>query len=105
METLRYKISSKTFLGKTSALVGVVGSGNLEIFIKPGGSPDICEVVVKTSARGFGETWQAVLTSFAGQNAIGGTEIQINDLGATPAVVTLRLAQAFATPESTRGAK
>lgn len=78
------------------ALCGVVGSGNLEILVQAGAEPASCAVSIKTSARGFGETWRAVLGSFAASHAAGGTAIAINDMGATPAVVTLRLAQALA---------
>ncbi|MDE2439481.1 MAG: malonate decarboxylase acyl carrier protein [Betaproteobacteria bacterium] len=78
------------------ALCGVVGSGNLEILVQSGELPDCCQVHIKTSARGFGTTWQAVLGDFAASHAAGGTTIAINDMGATPAVVSLRLAQALA---------
>ncbi|MBS1160211.1 MAG: Malonate decarboxylase delta subunit [Proteobacteria bacterium] len=97
METLNFCFDSAPVLkGASPALCGVVGSGNLEILIKTGIEPAACRVCIKTSARGFGETWQAVLGSFAASHAAGGTVIAINDMGATPAVVTLRLAQALA---------
>lgn len=97
METLEFRFNSKPASRATDpALCGVVGSGNLEILVKPGSEPEACAVRIKTSARGFGETWQAVLGSFAASHAAGGTLIAINDMGATPAVVTLRLAQALA---------
>ena len=78
------------------ALCGVVGSGNLEILVKAGASRTTCEVQIKTSARGFASTWQAVIGTFAAAHPAGGTRILINDMGATPAVVSLRLAQALA---------
>ncbi|OMG53181.1 malonate decarboxylase acyl carrier protein [Azonexus hydrophilus] len=97
METLDFRFASKPVSRVADpALCGVVGSGNLEILIKTGSEPAACRVSIKTSARGFGDTWQAVLGSFAAGHAAGGTEIAINDMGATPAVVTLRLAQALA---------
>ena len=37
-----------------------------------------------------------MLGDFAAAHAAGGTTVAINDMGATPAVVTLRLAQALA---------
>lgn len=97
METLDFRFASKP-AGSTAdpALCGVVGSGNLEILIKTGSEPDSCRVSIKTSARGFGETWRAVLGDFAASHPAGGTVVAINDMGATPAVVTLRLAQALA---------
>lgn len=97
METLEFRFTSKPAPRTADpALCGVVGSGNLEILVKPGTQPDACQLSIKTSARGFGDTWQAVLGSFAASHAAGGTAIAINDMGATPAVVTLRLAQALA---------
>ncbi|WP_374486589.1 malonate decarboxylase acyl carrier protein [Zoogloea sp.] len=78
-----------------AALCGVVGSGNLEILIRSGDEADTCVVSVKTSARGFGRIWEAVIAEFAARHAAGGTRIAINDMGATPAVVSLRLGQAL----------
>lgn len=97
METLDFCFeSAPATRAADPALCGVVGSGNLEILIKTGIEPTACRVSIKTSARGFGATWQAVLDSFASSHAAGGTVIAINDMGATPAVVSLRLAQALA---------
>jgi malonate decarboxylase delta subunit len=97
METLDFRFDSAPApRAADPALCGVVGSGNLEILLKTGIEPSACRVSIKTSARGFGETWQAVLGSFAATHAAGGTVIAINDMGATPAVVSLRLAQALA---------
>lgn len=75
------------------ALCGVVGSGNLEILIKPNSQSSECLIELTTSARGFKTIWQAVLESFTQQHALGGTQIVIHDMGATPAVVHLRLQQ------------
>lgn len=97
METLNFRFdSAPVSRAANPALCGVVGSGNLEILVQAGDAAAVCQVSIKTSARGFGETWRAVLGSFAAAHAAGGTAIAINDMGATPAVVTLRLAQALA---------
>lgn len=97
METLEFRFASQPGTRpEHPALCGVVGSGNLEILVQPGAQADHCEVRIKTSARGFGATWQAVIGDFAASHPAGGTAIAINDMGATPAVVTLRLAQALA---------
>jgi malonate decarboxylase delta subunit len=97
METLDFRFdSAPASRAADPALCGVVGSGNLEILVQAGEHSDACAVRIKTSARGFGETWKAVLGSFAASHAAGGTSIAINDMGATPAVVSLRLAQALA---------
>jgi malonate decarboxylase delta subunit len=83
-----------------NALCGVVASGNLEVLVEPGDDPATCAVEVNTSAHGFREIWEAVLTDFSARHPVGGLRIAINDAGATPAVVGLRLAQAFETSRS-----
>ena len=81
-------------------LVGVVGSGNLEVLLEPiAGSTD-CRYTVQTSARGFGPIWDAVVRSFQQRHGFQGLSIAINDMGATPAVVSLRLDQALAAIET-----
>lgn len=96
METLEFRFNTKPVRPAAGAtLSGVVGSGNLEILVRPGNEADVCAITVKTSARGFGEIWKAVLDEFCTRHRAGGTNIAINDMGATPAVVTLRLGQAL----------
>jgi len=75
-------------------VVGVVASGNLEVLVEPADLPGRCRVEISTSARGFGEIWEAVLRDFAARNAVAGLALSVNDAGATPAVVSLRLDQA-----------
>ena len=96
METLEFRINTQPVQPAAGAtLSGVVGSGNLEILVRRGHEADVCVITVKTSARGFGQIWEAVLDEFCTRHPTGGTCIDINDMGATPAVVTLRLGQAF----------
>nr|WP_085317414.1 malonate decarboxylase acyl carrier protein [Derxia lacustris] len=78
-----------------AVLCGVVASGNLEVLVEPGSAPALCSIAVATSAEGFGDIWRAVLADFAARHAVGGLRLSINDAGATPAVVSLRLGQAF----------
>jgi malonate decarboxylase delta subunit len=77
-----------------AVVVGVVASGNLEVLVESGEDPGRCHVEIATSAQGFGEIWKAVLEEFASRHAVAGLSLSVNDAGATPAVVTLRLAQA-----------
>jgi malonate decarboxylase delta subunit len=77
-------------------LVGVVGSGNLEVLLESDPQKSQCSVNVTTSAQGFAPIWEAVVNDFHRRNALGGVVISINDMGATPAVVSLRLDQAVA---------
>ena len=78
-----------------SVICGVVSSGNLEILVEPAATPDACQITVNTSAHGFRDIWEAVLDNFARRHSVGGLSLSINDAGATPAVVSLRLDQAF----------
>jgi malonate decarboxylase delta subunit len=79
----------------TAILVGVVGSGNLEVMLEHTPHPH-CEINIETSARGFKTIWEAVATDFHDRYQLAGVRVSINDMGATPAVVNLRLAQAVA---------
>jgi malonate decarboxylase delta subunit len=79
---------------RAPVVVGVVASGNLEVLVEPGSDPGRCHAEVHTSARGFGTIWEAVLTDFAARRPLAGLRLSVNDGGATPAVVALRLAQA-----------
>jgi malonate decarboxylase delta subunit len=84
-------------------LVGVVGSGNLEVLLERGTDPERCTFAITTSARGFGPIWEAVVQNFQLRHQLAGIAISINDMGATPAVVSLRLDQAAASlPQAPR---
>ncbi|MYZ44770.1 malonate decarboxylase acyl carrier protein [Schauerella aestuarii] len=78
-----------------SAIVGVVASGNLEVLVERALPDDLCEVDIRTSATGFADVWQAVIADFADRGALGGLRFSINDGGARPDTVSLRLAQAL----------
>ena len=72
--------------------IGVVGSGDLEVLLEP--SPDAqAHVLVNTSVAGFGAAWKNVLDRFFSRFQ-GAASIEINDFGATPGTVMLRLEQA-----------
>lgn len=75
-------------------LAGVVGSGNMEVLIEPCPLQGRMRVTLDTSIRGFAATWKAVLGDFAERERFGDVQLTINDGGATPAVVSLRLSQA-----------
>jgi malonate decarboxylase delta subunit len=79
-----------------TALAGVVSSGNLEVLVEPEDLQGACRVDISTSAAGFGPIWQAVLQDAARRHDLANLHISINDAGATPAVVSLRLDQALA---------
>jgi malonate decarboxylase delta subunit len=75
------------------AHVGVVASGNLEVLCEPPSTPG-ARIVVRTTVDGFEPIWRAVLARFLRNHAIA-ADVEINDFGATPATVTLRLEQAL----------
>ncbi|MCC8442963.1 malonate decarboxylase acyl carrier protein [Xanthomonas cannabis] len=97
METLRYRFDGQhgARVGVDHALVGVVASGNLEVLVERVPLDGAMEIEIRTAARGFGAVWQAVLDDFAARHPLRDVRISINDVGATPAVVSLRLEQAI----------
>ena len=52
---------------------------------------------LERTANGFGATWEAVVSDFQSRWHLADTRICINDMGVTPAVVSLRLDQAVET--------
>ena len=96
MESLSYEFDGTRAVAPFApVLVGVVASGNLEVLVEAVATPS-CRFQVETSARGFGAIWEAVLRDFHSRHAFQGVNVAINDMGATPAVVSLRLDQAAA---------
>jgi malonate decarboxylase delta subunit len=96
METLHFAFDGGRVLAPFApALVGVVASGNLEVLVEPAVGSG-CRVDIDTSARGFGPIWEAVLRDFHQRHGLAGLSVSIHDMGATPAVVSLRLDQAIA---------
>jgi malonate decarboxylase acyl carrier protein len=95
METLHFDLAAPTAAKGTrrTALVGVVASGNLEILLEREGPPGRCVIDVSTAAHGFKALWEAVTADFVSRRAAGGLRISINDGGARPDTVSLRLAQ------------
>lgn len=91
METLKYDYPASAAFPRR-VHVGVVGSGDLEVLIEPiTGSR--ATVVVNTSVNGFGTVWKSVIDRFFSRFDAQ-VAIEINDFGATPGVVMLRLEQA-----------
>jgi malonate decarboxylase delta subunit len=96
METLHFAFDGGRVLAPFApALVGVVASGNLEVLVEPVAGAG-CRFDIDTSARGFGPIWEAVLRDFHRRHGLAGLGVSIHDMGATPAVVSLRLDQAVA---------
>ena len=105
METLRFELDAPTPASGTRelALVGVVASGNLEVLLERDAPPQRCIIEVNTAAHGFKSLWDAVVADFAARRAVGGLHISINDGGARPDTVSLRLAQGVRLIEEKEG--
>lgn len=96
LETMAFRFTGGTPAGRFApVLVGVVGSGNLEVMLEPADDAE-CQVLVETSAQGFRSIWEAVVRDFHARHLLAGVKVSVNDMGATPAVVSLRLDQAVA---------
>lgn len=92
MEILKYNLIANKKINQR-AHVGVVGSGDLEVIFEPQKENNL-NIIVKTGVNGFKDNWDAVIERFFEENDIV-ARIQINDFGATPGVVKIRLSQAL----------
>jgi malonate decarboxylase delta subunit len=106
METFEYHYDAGApAVGRT--MVGVVGSGDLEVLLEPG-TAGRTTVRVTTSVNGYGGVWQAQLDRVFRGALIGAhgpaVRLEINDFGATPGVVGMRIHQAFEAIGGTSGA-
>ena len=82
-------------------ITGVVASGNLEVLLERVLDGARCEVCVKTPVGGFDDVWRAVVADFIERHSPGGLRISVNDGGARPDTVSLRLAQGVRLMEAT----
>lgn len=93
MEKMEYEFGAgQPAAGRTVA--GVVASGDLEVLLEPG-TAGRTTVAVQTSVDGYGGNWRAVLERVIGTGTLPAARIEINDNGATPGVVRMRIEQAF----------
>jgi malonate decarboxylase beta subunit len=96
METLRFRhrVNQRAAGSRAMAIVGVVASGNLEVLVERILPDTDCELEIKTAAEGFGAVWEQVVADFVASRSPGGLKLSVNDGGAPPDTVGLRLAQA-----------
>jgi malonate decarboxylase delta subunit len=96
MENLNFHHTARVRAGgaRKMAIIGVVTSGNLEVLTERVLPDAECLVEIKTAVEGFGEVWGAVVADFVERYSPGGLKFSINDGGARPDTVALRLAQA-----------
>ncbi|MGP8304606.1 biotin-independent malonate decarboxylase subunit beta [Vibrio sp. YIC-376] len=92
MEQLQFTYPGQHSISK-NVRVGNVGSGDLEVLLQPNSNPQI-EVNISTSINHRHEVWQVIL-SRAFDEVGEAMSVTINDFGATPGVINLRLAQAL----------
>ena len=94
MQTLTYRFPARD-IATRPIHVGVVASGDLEILLEPpaADAPTAVVVRVRTSVNGFDTVWHDVLERFFTRTPLAGSW-ELNDFGATPGVVNLRLRQA-----------
>src|SRR3954454_19259828 len=97
METLHfdYENGSPVAAPDKPALAGVLGSGNLEVLVEAIDLNGRFRVEITTAAVGFGQIWKAVMDDVFDRWRLADIRVSINDAGATPAVVALRVDQAL----------
>jgi len=96
MEQLSYRLQGGHRVATAAPrLVGVLASGNLEVLIEAQPDDDACVIDVATPAKGFADIWEAVVRAFFERHPVANVRISVNDNGATPATVSLRLDQAI----------
>jgi len=97
METLQFEFRGgrPAAADAVATLVGVVASGNLEVLVEPASLNGAFRIEVSTPVAGFRNIWEAVLEDFFARHPVADVSVSINDMGATPAVVSLRLDQAL----------
>lgn len=93
MEKMVYEYAAGT-PAASRALAGVVGSGDLEVLLEPS-LAGRSTVVINTSVSGMRPIWETLLTRLFGGELLPAAHIEINDCGATPGVVRMRIEQAF----------
>ncbi|MGY4532170.1 malonate decarboxylase delta subunit [Pseudomonas sp. TE3786] len=93
METLSFEFSAGP-PARGRALVGCVGSGDLEVLLEPGLAGKL-SIQVVTSVNGSAQRWQHLFERLFNERTVPALQIEIHDFGASPGVVRLRLEQAL----------
>lgn len=77
---------------KRRCLVGCVGSGDLEVIMEPNES-GVLSIKVTTSVDGSEARWKNLFERMFNETEYPAMKLEINDFGATPGVVRLRIEQ------------
>lgn len=98
MDTLKMKHQAEHRLAgkRATGIVGVVASGNCEVLFERVLPKTSVEIEINTAVTGFDEVWKLVVADFVQRSSPGGLRVSINDGGAGPDVVMLRLMQGAA---------
>lgn len=102
METYTFTYPAEVAVPR-SAHVGVVGSGDLEVLLEPS-LDGRARVQIRTSVDGYERVWKHVLDRFFARYR-GAAAIEINDFGATPGMVALRLQQVVEESDTRGGSR
>lgn len=95
MESLTFKYTEGTKSYDVPAVVvGVVSSGNLEVLIEQS-DKNVCTCNIVTSEAGYKNIWECVINDFFSKHELTHANVYVNDSGASPSVVSLRLDQAI----------
>jgi malonate decarboxylase delta subunit len=89
---MHFNFSAATLVARR-AHVGVVASGDLEVLIEPATDQTV-RITVTTAVHGYETVWRSVIERFLARHGAAAV-IEINDFGATPGMVMLRLEQAL----------
>ncbi|MFD1803989.1 malonate decarboxylase acyl carrier protein [Mixta tenebrionis] len=89
--TLSYP-ATRTLQGR--ALVGVVGSGDMEALFVPDAGEKL-EVSITTSIVNFEARWRALFDRLSTLTELPAGQLTIHDFGATPGVARIRIEQVF----------
>lgn len=93
MEKVSLAIPASKKLGKKVQLQnGVVSSGDLEVVFEASDG-DSLEVIIKSSVDNSAERWKALFSRIEQFNTLPAGRMLINDFGASPGVVRLRVEQ------------
>ncbi len=93
MEKISYRYSAAEPAARR-ALAGVVSSGDLEVLLEPN-TAGTTTVLVNTSVNGRRHIWNSLLSRIFATSTLPAARMEINDCGATPGVVRMRIEQAF----------
>jgi malonate decarboxylase delta subunit len=85
------------------AVAGVVASGDLEVLLEANAA-NRTVVNITTSVDGMGRVWNAVLERIFGDGSLPAARLEINESGATPGVVRMRIGQVLEQVNTTGGA-